>query len=53
MMEGVVLNGTGVPSCMGMDRPIAGKTGTSQDYNDAWFAGFTPDIVTDGLGGFR
>jgi penicillin-binding protein 1A len=46
MMEGVVLNGTGVPVVHGMDRPIAGKTGTSQDYNDAWFAGFTPDIVT-------
>jgi penicillin-binding protein 1A len=46
MMEGVVLNGTGKPVVVGMDRPIAGKTGTSQDYNDAWFAGFTPDIVT-------
>jgi penicillin-binding protein 1A len=46
MMQGVVLNGTGVPVVRGLDRPIAGKTGTSQDYNDAWFAGFTPDIVT-------
>jgi len=47
MLEGVVLNGTGVPVVRGMDpRPIAGKTGTSQDYNDAWFAGFTPDLVT-------
>jgi penicillin-binding protein 1A len=47
MMEGVVLNGTGVPVVRGMDpRPIAGKTGTSQDYNDAWFAGMTPDLVT-------
>jgi penicillin-binding protein 1A len=46
MMEGVVLNGTGVPVVHGLDRPIAGKTGTSQDYNDAWFAGFTPDLVT-------
>jgi penicillin-binding protein 1A len=47
MMEGVVLNGTGVPVVRGMDpRPIAGKTGTSQDYNDAWFAGLTPDLVT-------
>ena len=36
-----------------MDRPVAGKTGTSQDFNDAWFAGFTPDLVTDGLGRLR
>lgn len=46
MMEGVVQFGTGVPAVAGLDRPIAGKTGTSQDYNDAWFAGFTPDLVT-------
>ena len=29
-----------------LGRPIAGKTGTTQDFNDAWFAGFTPDLVT-------
>jgi penicillin-binding protein 1A len=46
MLEGVVKYGTGVPAGAGLDRPIAGKTGTSQDYNDAWFAGFTPDLVT-------
>jgi penicillin-binding protein 1A len=46
MLEGVVKYGTGKPAVEGMDRPIAGKTGTSQDYNDAWFAGFTPDLVT-------
>jgi penicillin-binding protein 1A len=47
MMEGVMLNrGTGVAVGRGLDRPVAGKTGTSQDYNDAWFAGFTPDLVT-------
>jgi penicillin-binding protein 1A len=46
MLEGVVQNGTGVPVVRGLNRPIAGKTGTSQDYNDAWFAGFTPDLVT-------
>ncbi len=45
MMRGVVEHGTGVPVVAGLDRPIAGKTGTSQDYNDAWFAGFTPDLV--------
>jgi len=46
MMEGVVKYGTGIPAVVGLDRPIAGKTGTSQNYNDAWFAGFTPDLVT-------
>jgi penicillin-binding protein 1A len=46
MLQGVVKYGTGVPAVEGLDRPIAGKTGTSQDYNDAWFAGFTPDLVT-------
>jgi penicillin-binding protein 1A len=46
MMEDVVLHGTGEPVGAGLDRPIAGKTGTSQDFNDAWFAGFTPDLVT-------
>ncbi len=46
MMEGVVLYGTGKPVGAGIDHPIAGKTGTSQDFNDGWFAGFTPDLVT-------
>jgi penicillin-binding protein 1A len=46
MMEGVVLHGTGKSVGAGMNRPIAGKTGTTQDYNDGWFAGFTPDLVT-------
>ncbi|WP_342627477.1 PBP1A family penicillin-binding protein [Nguyenibacter vanlangensis] len=46
MMEDVIRQGTGKPAGDGIDRPIAGKTGTSQDFNDAWFAGFSPDIVT-------
>ena len=46
MMQGVITNGTGKPVAGNMDRPVAGKTGTSQDFNDAWFAGFTPDLVT-------
>ena len=46
MMQGVVQRGTGVPVAKDLGRPIAGKTGTSQDFNDAWFAGFTPDLVT-------
>ncbi len=46
MMQGVVQRGTGTPAGKGLNRPIAGKTGTSQDFADAWFAGFTPDLVT-------
>ena len=46
MMEGVVTRGTGVPAGQGLDRAIAGKTGTGQDFQDNWFAGFTPDLVT-------
>ncbi len=46
MMQGVVQRGTGFPAGRGLNRPIAGKTGTSQDFNDAWFVGFTPDLVT-------
>src|SRR6202012_3600797 len=28
-----------------LDRPVGGKTGTSEDYRDAWFVGFTSDLV--------
>ncbi|WP_374576083.1 transglycosylase domain-containing protein [Phenylobacterium sp.] len=41
MMQGVITAGTGRRADIG--RPAAGKTGTSQDYRDAWFVGFTPD----------
>jgi len=52
MMEGVVQHGTGIAARAGLNRPIAGKTGTSQDFNDAWFSGFTPDIVASVWVGF-
>ena len=46
MMEGVVLRGTGYAAGKGLNRAIAGKTGTSQDFIDVWFSGFTPDLET-------
>jgi len=45
MLEGVVLRGTG-RSIARLDRPLAGKTGTTNDFKDAWFMGFSPDLVT-------
>jgi penicillin-binding protein 1A len=44
MMVDVVAYGTG--KAARLDRPAAGKTGTSQDYRNAWFVGFTADLVT-------
>jgi penicillin-binding protein 1A len=43
VMEQVIQRGTGVNANIG--RPAAGKTGTTNDYADAWFVGFTPDLV--------
>src|SRR5262249_18019756 len=46
MMENVVTGGTGRAAGAGFNRPIAGKTGTTQEWGDAWFSGFTPDLET-------
>ena len=44
LMTQVVATGTG--KAARMDRPVAGKTGTTQDSRDAWFVGFTADLIT-------
>ena len=43
MLQTVVESGTGRNARL--DRPVAGKSGTSQDYRDAWFIAFTADLV--------
>jgi penicillin-binding protein 1A len=44
VMRGVILRGTGTAANPG--RPAAGKTGTTSDSRDAWFVGYTPQLVT-------
>jgi penicillin-binding protein 1A len=51
MMEDVVRHGTGWRA-KSLGRPVAGKTGTSNDYKDAWFVGYTPDLVASVWVGF-
>ena len=47
LLEDVVTFGIAYPlrKKFGFTRPVAGKTGTTNDYKDAWFVGFTPDIT--------
>lgn len=45
MLYQVMYQGTGKAAALA-DRPAAGKTGTSSDWRDAWFLGYTPDLVT-------
>ncbi len=51
MMEGVVQRGT-APVVKELKVPVAGKTGTTNDEKDAWFVGYTPDLVTGVYIGF-
>jgi penicillin-binding protein 1A len=51
MMEGVVQQGTGI-KVAAVGKPLAGKTGTSSDWFDAWFVGFSPDLAAGAYVGF-
>jgi penicillin-binding protein 1A len=51
LLEGVVQYGTGV-SVKAVGKPIAGKTGTSNDSKDVWFIGFSPDLACGVFVGF-
>jgi len=44
MLRGVVERGTAVGARV-LERPLAGKTGTTNDYSNAWFVGYTPSLV--------
>jgi membrane peptidoglycan carboxypeptidase len=44
MLQRVVSSGTGTAAAIG--RPVAGKTGTAQDYTNVYFAGYTPQVAT-------
>jgi penicillin-binding protein 1A len=51
LLQGVVQHGTG-QRAKALGRPVAGKTGTSSDYSDAWFIGYTPSLLTGVWVGF-
>ena len=51
MLEGVVKRGTG-RSISSVGKPLAGKTGTTNDSRDAWFVGFAPDLAVGVYIGF-
>jgi penicillin-binding protein 1A len=51
LLQGVVQHGTGQRAKV-LGRPVAGKTGTSSDYSDAWFVGYTPSLLAGVWVGF-
>ncbi|HYX77388.1 MAG TPA: penicillin-binding transpeptidase domain-containing protein, partial [Gaiellaceae bacterium] len=46
LLQNVVKYGTGKAAALSGGRPAAGKTGTTENYGDAWFVGYTPQLVT-------
>jgi penicillin-binding protein 1A len=46
VLRGVITNGTGTAAALSDGRPVAGKTGTTSDFRDAWFVGYVPQLVT-------
>ena len=52
ILEGVVARGTGSAVKKVTDKPLAGKTGTTNDFKDAWFVGFSPDLAAGVFVGF-
>jgi membrane peptidoglycan carboxypeptidase len=53
VLEDVVTSGTGKRAALKDGRPVAGKTGTSQGYGNAWFVGYTPQLSTSVWVGYR
>src|ERR1700756_4760635 len=51
MLQGVVERGT-AKVVQAVGKPIAGKTGTTNDWRDAWFVGFSPDLAAGVYIGF-
>jgi penicillin-binding protein 1A len=51
IMQKVITSGTGTRADIG--RPAAGKTGTAQDFQNAWFVGYTPEVSTAVWVGFK
>jgi len=45
LLERVVTDGTGRRAALSDGRPVAGKTGTTENYGDAWFVGYTPQLA--------
>ena len=52
MLESVISSGTGVGVRNYFKYPAAGKTGTTQNYSDAWFIGYTPELAAGAWVGF-
>src|SRR4029079_4784218 len=51
LLQGVVQHGTAM-AALQLHHPLGGKTGTTNDYTDAWFVGFSPSITCSVWAGF-